>query len=93
MILNAIKKWKRFKEFDLNYKVDLLALYVMISLKDAVSVKHLKAAIDKQKIPSHELVFCQFESNEIQLVGFIYFTPDAKDKQHFLEIIQAELDI
>jgi len=93
MLLNSIKKWKSFKAFDLNFKVDLLALYVMVSLKDTISVKRLKAAVDKQKIPSHELVYCQFESNEIQLVGFIYFTPDAKDKHHFLEIIQAEFDI
>ncbi len=93
MLLSSIKKWKQYKSYDLSFKVDLLALYAMVSLKDAVSVKRLKAIIDKQKIPSHELVYCQFETNEIQLIGFIYFTPDAKDKQHFLEIIQAELDI
>jgi len=93
MFLNLIKKWKRFKIQYLNYKHSSSALYVALPLKDNLVAKRLKTILNKQKIPSYELVYCQFELNEVTFLGFIYLEPDFKNREHFLKTIQAELDI
>ena len=78
---------------DIHFKQDTTAIYTIIPLKDNFANKRLKAIVNKLKIPSYELVYCQFESNEIPFLGFIYLTTDCKNKQHFLKTVQAELDI
>jgi hypothetical protein len=93
MLLNEIKKWKHFKIQELNFKEDARALYIMIPLKDIFTVKRLKVVVEKQKIPSYELVHCQFEPNEIPFFGLIYLTSNRENRQSFLQTIQAELDI
>ncbi len=94
MLLNAIKREEtRIKKHqDWLFKQELKVMHVIIPLQDQNLKKKITEDIENLHLVSSELISFSLFSNDINYLGYTYFTEDKIKQKSFFESIKQALD-